>query len=326
MLWFGQAAVGFAAEEPDTPTLPGSAETGEREETKNYPILDWLSDESVVPGGQVPAVVDEAPEPPKLGDAMDNMGRWNPVVASVNGVEIRWMEVMESGESLPAAYRSNLEAVFLALLDRMIDRRLLIEQAESEEMGSDPEIDRQVRAYRESLVLRAFADRLAVSPAVTRELGRRYEAYLSERTGDAEVRAAHILLPTRPEAREVIEELKKGADFEDVAREHSVATSAARGGDLGFFRPARMAPAFEEALSNLKEGEYTIDPVPSKLGWHVIKLKERRVDEGISQEEVLTRLKRKLLEERLAARARILRKSADIELFPEVAAGPDTPR
>jgi len=324
LLCLGPGPVALGEEEPEVPALPGSAETGDREGTRYYPILDWLSDESVVPEEPMPATEEETPAPPRLGDTMEDMRRWNPVVARVNGVEIHWVEVMESGESLPAAYRENLEAVFPALLDRLIDRRLLIEKAESGDIGSDPDIKQRVRVYEEALMLRAFADQLASGPAVARELDRRFDAHLAERAGGTEVRAAHILLATRPEALAVIEKLKEGANFSEMAREHSVATSAARGGDLGYFQPARMAPAFSGALARLNAGEFTTNPVPSKFGWHVIKLKERRSDEEASREAVLAQLKKKILEEQLAAQARALRESAEIELFPEGSSPPDS--
>jgi peptidyl-prolyl cis-trans isomerase SurA len=66
-----------------------------------------------------------------------------------------------------------------------------------------------------------------------------------------------------------------GVDFAELAKKKSQGSSAADGGDLGFFRRGAMVPAFEKVAFSLKPGEVS-DPVRTSVGWHVIKLEERR--------------------------------------------------
>ena len=70
-------------------------------------------------------------------------------------------------------------------------------------------------------------------------------------------------------AEKIKAELDKGAKFEDLAKKHSACPSAREGGDLKDFDPARMAPAFSEAVKALKVGEVS-GPVKTQFGHHII--------------------------------------------------------
>lgn len=77
----------------------------------------------------------------------------------------------------------------------------------------------------------------------------------------------------RQEAEALIERLKKGESFEALAKEHSQDPSAAvNSGDIGFFKRGDLDPAFERAALALQKGRYTLSPVRSRFGWHVIEL------------------------------------------------------
>jgi uncharacterized protein YgiM (DUF1202 family) len=85
------------------------------------------------------------------------------------------------------------------------------------------------------------------------------------------LRASHILVKTEVEANTVLQELKAGAAFEDLAKRVSVDKSSAQaGGDLGEFQRGDLMPAFETTVLRLKIGEIS-GAVRSPLGFHVIK-------------------------------------------------------
>ena len=103
--------------------------------------------------------------------------------------------------------------------------------------------------------------------------------------------ARHILIKTSElvsdtEAKNRLLQLKEridnGADFAELARQHSEDTSASRGGDLGWLSPGDTVPEFERAMKQLKPGQ-TSAPVQSPFGWHLIQLLERR-DHDVTQE------------------------------------------
>ncbi len=88
--------------------------------------------------------------------------------------------------------------------------------------------------------------------------------------------ARHILVASQDAAQKIIEELKKGAKFEDVAKKESIDSSKEQGGDLGWFSPSNMVKPFADAVATLKKGETTATPVQSQYGWHVIQLLDTR--------------------------------------------------
>ncbi|HLA63985.1 MAG TPA: peptidylprolyl isomerase [Rhodothermales bacterium] len=108
------------------------------------------------------------------------------------------------------------------------------------------------------------------------------------RPRSAEIRAAHILI--RPQgatvedtltARTTLEGIRErvlaGEDFATLARQYSDDVASGRnGGDLGFFGLGRMVPAFEVAAFALDNPGDVSEVVPSRFGFHLIQLTERR--------------------------------------------------
>jgi foldase protein PrsA len=85
------------------------------------------------------------------------------------------------------------------------------------------------------------------------------------------IKCSHILVKKQSEAILVLDRLKKGESFANLAREISIDRgSAKKGGDLGLFGRGVMVKAFEEAAFRLKKGEIS-QPVKTEFGYHVIK-------------------------------------------------------
>lgn len=86
------------------------------------------------------------------------------------------------------------------------------------------------------------------------------------------IKCYHILVKKQSEAIAILERLKKGEGFSNLARELSIDKgSAKRGGDLGLFGRGMMVKPFEEAAFKLKKGEVTAEPVRTEFGYHIIK-------------------------------------------------------
>jgi peptidyl-prolyl cis-trans isomerase C len=84
------------------------------------------------------------------------------------------------------------------------------------------------------------------------------------------VHCAHILVKTEKEANAVLERLKKGEKFANIAKEVSLCPSGRRGGDLGNFGRGKMVKEFEEAAFALQKAQ-TSRTVKTKFGYHVVK-------------------------------------------------------
>ncbi len=86
------------------------------------------------------------------------------------------------------------------------------------------------------------------------------------------IKCSHILVKKHSEALQLLERLKKGESFAELARELSIDRgSGKRGGDLGLFGRGQMVKPFEDAAFKLKKGELTNEPVRTQFGYHIIR-------------------------------------------------------
>jgi peptidyl-prolyl cis-trans isomerase D len=145
-----------------------------------------------------------------------------------------------------------------------------------------------------------------VTTLTEEEIRQYYEDHESDFNKGKEVRARHILFrldqyadeeteaAVKKNAEEILQKLKEGADFAEIAKEHSEdTTSGKEGGDLGFFSKGMMIPEFEEAAFALSEGEIS-DLVRTQFGYHIIKVEETREEPdpyGKAKPEISDRLK-----------------------------------
>jgi peptidyl-prolyl cis-trans isomerase SurA len=76
-------------------------------------------------------------------------------------------------------------------------------------------------------------------------------------------------------AKQVLEQLRKGANFEELAKKESNGPTASRGGDLGVFQRGELASELEQKTFALKTGEYT-DVIRTRQGFIIFKIVEHQ--------------------------------------------------
>lgn len=145
--------------------------------------------------------------------------------------------------------------------------------------GDDDVLRRRLKEIERELVaeecIRVFLEDI---PEVTEEGAREYfDAHRSDYS--IQVRLAHILVRSRPEAERALAEIRSGTPFENIAAGASVDQTAAQGGDLGYMRRGEMVHELEEAAFSLKVGEVS-DVIASSYGYHLIKVLDRHPGAG----------------------------------------------
>jgi peptidyl-prolyl cis-trans isomerase C len=131
-------------------------------------------------------------------------------------------------------------------------------------------------------------------------------------TSEQEVHARHILVPTEDEAKKIEDELKKGADFVELAKKESKDPGASDGGDLGFFTKEQMVPEFSKVAFALEPGKIS-DPVKSQFGWHIIKVEEKRARKAPAFDEVKPQVEQFVTRKAQAEYVAKLREAAKVE-------------
>jgi len=239
------------------------------------------------------------------------------VVARVNNFEIRREDVNKELTALPPQLQSMpVENIYPQLLERMIDSKLVADEGRAEKFDQTPEYKDRVARTNER-ILTDITLRTKVKPQVTDDkLKARYDTLVSKAKGEEELKARHILVKTEAEAKEIIEQLNKGGDFEKIAKEKSTDKgSATNGGDLGYFTKGSMVPAFAEAAFNMKNGEVSKTPVKTDFGFHVIKVEDRRKVTPVAFDKVKPQIEAQVADEIANQYVDGLKKKAKIERF-----------
>ncbi len=91
----------------------------------------------------------------------------------------------------------------------------------------------------------------------------------------ASASARHILVATEEAAQNLKTQIENGADFADLAREHSTCPSGKQGGDLGTFGPGQMVPEFDRVVFNQEVGKVH-GPVKTQFGFHLLEITNRQ--------------------------------------------------
>ena len=257
-----------------------------------------------------------------FGLALSSVAAWaqaagdDPTIAIVNGHEIHRSELEAAQRGLPEQYRQvPLQLIYGPLLDRVIDSRLLSDEAERSSVAEDRNVQEQVARARAQVLRDALVERKLEEGITEETLRERYEQ--SKQSSDfahEEVQARHILLPSEEEANAVIDELEQGADFRELAKDKSIGPSAETGGDLGFFRREQMVSEFAEAAFAMDVGAISEQPVQTQFGWHVINVVDKRTVEPTFDESE-PQLREDVARDIVTALLEDLRGGATIERF-----------
>jgi len=156
-----------------------------------------------------------------------------------------------------------------------VNMRLLAVAARDAKLDQGPEFEKRVEFIRMQALRNAYVEAEIVNSLTPDEIQKGYETLiLSQHKPEEQIRARHILVETKEEAQKLIEELKGGAAFEELAKQ-SKDPSGQNGGDLGFFGRGQMVKPFEDAAFALEVGKISA-PVQTPFGWHIIKIEEKR--------------------------------------------------
>lgn len=250
------------------------------------------------------------------------------VVARVNGGEIKKSDITREMTALPPQLQQiPLEQIYPQLLERMVDARLLMDEAKKDKIDQSDEYKSRL-SHAQDRIMADLELRAKVKPQVTDAMVKeRYNTAISKAPQQDEVKASHILVKTEKEAQDIIAQLGKGGDFAKIAAEKSDDKgSAEKGGELGYFTQGAMVPAFAKAAFGMKPGEISKTPVKTEFGYHIIKVEDRRKAPPIPLEKVRPQIEAQLGNELADKYLDGLRKGAKIELFDLTGKPMETPK
>lgn len=188
-----------------------------------------------------------------LSSCVENLKKQSRILAFVNGHPITEedmayaLEIEHRREDLSKAGKIDLRKY----LNRLIDERLLVEEAERMEIDKEPWIKEKIRAFvlRES-VMQLYQDEIASKVTVTEE-----EAYDFYKKNYVIYKIGVIDVSTEEDAQKALEEIKEGKDFAEVVNRYSLFKSMKEGGVKYTRLALHRSPEFERIVLGLRPGE-----------------------------------------------------------------------
>ena len=195
----------------------------------------------------------------------------------VNGVTIPQSRIDAMNRELSAQGQPDTDERKLAVKEELINREVLAQAAQKRGLDKNPDIAAQMDMARQAVLVRAlFEEEVKKNPITDAQLQQQYEVFKGS-MGTNEYKVRHILVDKEDEAKAIIDQLNKGADFAKLAKEKSKDPgSKDNGGDLDWGPSARYVKPFADAVTSMQKGQTTATPVKTDFGYHVIRLDDVR--------------------------------------------------
>jgi parvulin-like peptidyl-prolyl isomerase len=279
------------------------------------------------------------------------------VAAVVNGETIsldelnkRFLPVkLQYSQSLPPQVEQSLPRLQRELLEKLIDKKLLLQEAKkrgltvdeaelaeyvskisspSPDQKTDQEQKKQTAERRDWL--QGLKEELLINKLIRQEVEANivvaeeeayayYQAHPEEFQQPERVRVRQIVVETEWEAEDIRKEIIRGGDFAKLAEAKSLSPDGAKGGDLGYFGRGQMPAEFDEVAFSLKKGEIS-RVFKSSYGYHIFKLTDKKKASTLSfaeaKEKIIQKLKSQKRDAALDAWLGSLKKRAHIQINP----------
>ncbi|MEM7640935.1 MAG: peptidylprolyl isomerase [Pseudomonadota bacterium] len=231
------------------------------------------------------------------------------VLATVNGTDITLGHLISLRGRLPAQYQQLPDdALYQAMLEQIIQQQVLADVV-TEDLSDADRIG--LENERRAFLAGRLIDDVASQPIDEAALQALYDERYGSETPEPEFNASHILVETEAQAQALVAQLEDGADFAELAREHSTGPSGPSGGNLGWFGPGQMVPEFEATVVELEAGAVSA-PVQTQFGWHVVKLNETRDQQAPGLDQVRAELVNELRNDAVTAELDRLQENANV--------------
>ncbi len=242
--------------------------------------------------GALPKGKVKVPHPPRLE------GR---APVRVNGTEISEEAIRAEMQNHRA---SSPDQAKTEAIRALIVRQLLLEEAAAKNIAPEPqELGKGLRELEDDAAIRSLLDSEISTPKADEKACRRYyEANEKRFSSETIYEARHILIAAPPDDANKREQAKKTAIslikqlennisvFAKLAMEHSSCMSKQQGGNLGQLSKGSTVAEFETVLFEMKEGQLWPAPVPTRFGYHIIKLEKIIKGEQLPFDAVQTKI------------------------------------
>jgi len=231
-------------------------------------------------------------------------------IASINGQKILYTDYVDNLQAMEKFYKTDTSGETEPSQDEKSDfilSRLLINNLVGQvakDMKVTVSMD-DVNKIDDEQIIPGFADKTAAETEIQNRYGWTFDEFLQKIVYPTEVEKkisdkysqehpvdSSAGEAVRTQALEILQKIKDGADFAEMAKQYGSDGTKDQGGDLGWFSRGQMVPEFETVAFSLKKGELDSDLVKTQYGYHILQVTDTRTtkdDAGNDVQEVEAR-------------------------------------
>jgi peptidyl-prolyl cis-trans isomerase C len=235
-------------------------------------------------------------------------------VAIVNGKAVPKTRVDQLSAQITKSGRPITPEMQGQIREEVITREVFMQEAQKRGLDTSDDFKAQLELTRQQLLIRElFADFQKKNPVTDTETKAEYDKFAAA-NGGKEYKASHILVEKEDEAKAIIDQIKKGGNFGEIAKKSSKDPgSGANGGDLDWASAGSYVKEFSDAMAKLEKGKMTDVAVKSQFGFHIIKLDDVREAQLPKYDDVKPQITQQLTQQKLANYQQELRAKAKIQ-------------
>lgn len=239
---------------------------------------------------------------------------WAQNIAVVNGKPVPSSRVEALKQQVERSGRPVTPEMMGQIKEELIAREVFMQEARKRGLDASDDYKNQIELARQSILIRElFADFQKKNPVTDAEVKAEYDKFVAA-NGGKEYHARHILVEKEDEALALVAQIKKGGNFEELAKKASKDPgSGANGGDLDWANAGSYVPEFSAAMTKLDKGQMTETPVKTQFGFHIIRVDDVRDTKLPALEEVKPQVSQQLQQQKIAKYQETLRAKAKIQ-------------
>lgn len=216
-------------------------------------------------------------------------------IASVNGQKISYVDYLDDMKAIRAMKtyeETNNEGQVYELTEEQMSDQVIWRLANNAMVAQvakklDIKVEKEDVVKLKEEVLQQFESEAELEKELIKRYGWNMASYetkvikpfvLQNKLSEAIQTDKEALLQIRQKAEGVLEEIKNGADFAEMAMLYGEDGTKQTGGDLGWFGKGEMIPQFEEVVFALKKDELAQDLVETEFGFHIVKVYDTKTE------------------------------------------------
>ena len=253
-----------------------------------------------------------------------------PYLAKVGKVKITQADIDREKKNLPPFAQKLFEGSEgkERFLNELVKKEMLYQEALRQGLDKDPAYIEKVADFKKiTLISQLLENEIEEKAKVTEEdVKNYYDEHKEDFAPFVQIRLSMIRVKTEDEAKKILDKLKKGEDFAQIARESSIDTNSAKvGGDLGFLSRNQISPEYEKVVARMMKGDVS-DPVRTKQGFDIIKVTGKKTGTIVAFDKVKDLISQHLSGEKqkevFDSYIESLKKTYPVEINKEALAGP----